>query len=60
VVHSIRHDFFKVAAACSDEIDRARVAERGVSTFVYLIEGRAVHIIQVLRKAFLVKWTIKG
>jgi hypothetical protein len=60
MVNSVRHDFFKVATACIDEIDRVRVVGLGVSTFVYWLECGTVHIVQILKKEFLVKWTIKG
>jgi hypothetical protein len=58
MVHSVRHDFFKGVTACSEEIDRARVVGLGVSTFVYQLEGETIHIVQIFRKAFLVKWLV--
>jgi hypothetical protein len=61
MVHSVHHDFFKVLAACSDEIGRARVVGLGVSTSMNLIYGGVIcALVQIPRKAFHVKRIIKG
>jgi hypothetical protein len=41
--------FFKIVAACIEEIDRARAVVLRLSTFVYWAQDRAIHnVVQII------------